>query len=165
MNKNGSVLDLIYVVCAILFVTIVFIVAYHFGSSITSSALGEGSTEGTAMLDRMDTGLLPVFDYLVVAIVFGSFLSLLVAGYFLRSSPVFFVIAFFIIILNLILAVVFNRVWETITSVETLSTTVAAFPMTNFIFSNFPIIVVGMGFLISIVVYGLSRSGGDQLGI
>jgi len=81
----------------------------------------------------------------------------LVSSWNIDSHPVFFIVTVVILIFVFIVGGELGNVYEELTSEGDLATMAAGFPMANWVMTHFLIVIVVIGFSITIVLFGKSQ--------
>ena len=95
-------------------------------------------------------GKSPVFLVLI-------FIGLIVSVYFIDSHPIFFAIALVIFLVILVVGAVLSDVFTDISSSPEFANQTATFSMTTFALTNLPIIILGMGGIVLVMLYAKAK--------
>jgi len=160
-NKRGSTLDLFVILLLLLGGSIVFVVGYDMSSEVFGELKPMVADSPTAneSITRAEESL-ETFDYVFVAIFMGLIIWLIISAFLIDVNPVFTFIAIITLILAVVVAIPISNAYQIL--LATLQHE-SAFPMTNFIMSNLPVLTALLGTIAIVVVYGGKRllGGGD----
>lgn len=95
-----------------------------------------------------------LFDALFLMAMVFLFLAILVGAYYYKSHPVVYVFSIVLMAIFLVLAGIFNNVYEKMANSSALSSEVAKFTFIPHIMTNLVFIVCLLGFVILIIIYG-----------
>lgn len=158
LNKKGNVIQLFFILGAIL----VFIFTGVFGLKILNS-FGEayasvGEPEGVSVLEDGITGY-GIFDFIVPIVIFLLLLMFIVSAFYIKTHPAFFFISLILLGIVVIGSSSFSNLISALSQVEGLENETNTFNDTIVISENFPIIFTFSGFLFMVVLYSLWRKG------
>lgn len=150
-------MDIIFVV-VILFATIIGLTAiFHAWDDIIDDLTGSSTINPTAkaQLERDQENIPGVVDNIFTLVLFGAFLSIVVAAYLIRSNFIFFFIAVFVLAIFIFITAILSNVYEDFRESDpSLDSYVEEnFSMSNHIINNYVIYVLAMGILILIALY------------
>ncbi len=105
-------------------------------------------------------GAVDTFDVIFIIVYFGIHLGILVTAYLLRSHPVIYIAAIFLITILALLAAPLSNAYDDIAAETALSESADDLSMTHYIMTNLPRLEVIWGFLTAIVLFGFARAEG-----
>lgn len=118
--------------------------------------------QNTGMFDSplLEGGMaaLRVFDTLALFLVFGIGIAAIISGFYVRSHPAFFIVAIILQLIVVMLSSVFSNIYMSIATHPDVATAANEFPMILLIFQNLPLIILVMGFVVAVIIYGKSAS-------
>ena len=166
MNKRGDVGDFLMLVIVIFVVALtIFLGATvwdkmkphleNLDTGDNDSAATEALNSSLIKIDRTYNILDPLFAIFF----FGFYLTLLISIFYLDTHPGFMVFGIIMFIVVLLVGMVTSDVFQSIGQTETLSNQTAAYPITYFLMSNSPVIILVMGFIFFIILYASRRTG------
>jgi len=129
-----------------------FAVFYITGEVVDQMTANEqiNQTEQTVdVLNNMKT-LSNRMDYVIFAVFIGLAIALIITTWFIGGHALFMIIYFILAVIMVALSAIFANVWDTFSGASIFGATVASFPLTSHILSNFPIyvaIIAGLGTL------------------
>jgi len=112
------------------------------------------SSESAEVITKVQTNWDSVFDSLFFFVTIGVGISSVVLAAMIDTHPMFFFISIVMLVILLLIVPTFSNVFRTFASSESFSGFETRFPFTVFIFQHYPLIFLGFGILISIVLYG-----------
>lgn len=157
MNRSGQLQDNItpwIVLFLFSIVGISFILVYQ---EVRPGFVAAGSESGKII----DAGIVMFqnFDLAAGFILLSLFAGLIISGIFVRSHPIFFVVALIAMIFDVVAVAIIANAWEIVVGVEAFSTIVAAnFQITSTIWQNAPLLSLFGIVLWGIGFYAKSRS-------
>jgi hypothetical protein len=95
-----------------------------------------------------------LMDYVFVCIFIGFFIGVLVTGWITSGHPVLAPIFFFLLIIFVFIAFVFEYAWEQFTTNPAIAISLVNVPLTNWILSNLGVLICVMGLAGMAVTYG-----------
>lgn len=163
MNKKGQTLDNIWIIVIFFALAIFLFTAQILWNVLSTEAneLWDNNPTSTSIKGNMESAS-NTFDFIGVMAWFALHIGILVTVYLLRSHPIIYVAAIFIIaILTLIAAPLSNAYGDLRTNSDTYVTAAMdEMPMTNFIMSHLPKFEVIFGFLTAIVMFSTAKMEG-----
>lgn len=159
--KRGSILDLAFVVI-ILFG--IYLTIPIMSQMMTELATGTARTplnttrfseNMTALKNTVDTTI----DASFVIITFALILTVSMASAIVFSSPIFFMIGLFVLLIVIIFSMGISNASETIASSGAINYT--AYPMSQLIMGNLPIILSIVGFALIVIYFAKRRQMRD----
>ena len=149
--------DIIYIITMVFAVAISFFVVVLIWHGLTASApfqqLTNATTQGKAAVHSVNTG----FGIFADAIVFGmilSFIASLMAAAVSSSSPIFAVLMFIILPVEILFSFIFHDVFFSIMQSSFFSGMITAYPVIFTMFQYLPLITFGFALIIIIVTFG-----------
>lgn len=161
-NKKGQALfDLTILVIIIFFLALAAI----FGGFIYSELNDEiqNDNDFSAVAKSTSQGLednyVSMFDNIIFIAVILLWLGLIITSFFIDSHPIFFIITIVFMVLVFIAGMAISNAYEEVTDDEDLSGYAANFTKTNFIFDNFLIVLIVIGFTTALALYAKGGGG------
>lgn len=138
-SKKGTVMDIIFV-AILAFVVIILFVSVGIAQkktgealeSIKSSISNENFNASADLVIDNSEKYSNFWDYLILLIIFGGWISLVIASYMLGNEPLFIVIFVVVIIAILIISVVFQVAARNMLSAGAFGEFMADYPITSF---------------------------------
>ena len=143
----------------------VFIVHNMMGQVVTKIVANDvvnSSEEAVEAFGSITTKITPRFDYMVFGLFIGLILALIITGFMVGGHPIFMAIYFIFVVISVVLATVFNFVWESVTNASIFGATINSFTYTNNILTNLPIYMAIVGFIGIVVMFAKSYMVGTE---
>ena len=159
-DKKGSMDIAFWIVVAFVlivgFIVIKFVWTEIFSELQTSEIYED---EAKINLDSVNNNFIPLMDAFFVIVILGVMIATIIGAYALRTHPAFWIIAIFLTIIELIIAVpLANAYNDQISTDGNLAETADSFTISNYIFAYLPMFVFVFNALVSIIMYGLGRN-------
>ena len=120
---------------------------------IDAPAINESTVTKTSLEDYQSK-VLNRLDYILFGLFIVLTLSVIITGWFIGGNPIFMFAYFVVVVATVILSMVFSNVWEDVSTASVFGATVANFPITNNILSNFPLYIAIIGIIGMVVMFG-----------
>lgn len=160
-NKKGSIPSIFVALVMLLIVSIILILVSHVGNQLFS-AIQDDATFAPVTNQTLKQGqpFIRGLDYILPSLFIGLTLFLLIGAWIVDSHPIFFYLMLPIYVGMMILSGILTKVFTSFNVAEITTTASEYFPLTAFLMSNLPIMLVVVIVLVSIVMYSKTRSGG-----
>ena len=159
MNIKGSIIDIAYLLVAILgtaiFILIVGYIYPQITAQIKTSDIGNNSAS-VAALNSTDT-IVTRFDSVFLAIFVGLSIAVLITSFFIDSSPILIPVYIIALGILIIFAVVAENVYAGFSADTTLAATAATHTITNYILTHLVMVAIGIGVLSMILIFAKPR--------
>ena len=153
--KKGQVALWIVLVGMVLVLTFAFVnlFVYKTFNEINTDFQADATfnNESKAVMQDMNDRYPATFDALTLVIVVGFFLFSLVAGYFSNSHPALIPVFFIIAVVLGLVSMILSNTWSEVVSDPELAVTLTSFPITNWVLSNY-LLVIGAGMFSALIV-------------
>lgn len=116
---------------------------------ISDYAKNDLNTSATNYPTIMDNAFILLMSLLWVALIVTSFL--------IDSHPVFFVITVILLVFVFIVGMILANAFQDVVAEDDLAESAALFPMTNWVFENFLLLLIAMGFSTALALYAKAR--------
>lgn len=164
--KKGNVRDVLYMVVVLFFIGIFCFVGYFTyyrvsGLMINSSAINVSARAVEVLEVSQEKS--SMWDYFSLAVFIGFSLSIIITGWFIGGNPLFMLIYFLVIAGGVVVTMVLSNVWESLSTASVFGITGVDLPITNWLLSNLPVVLVVVGFLGMVAMFGkpyMSGGGG-----
>lgn len=166
-NKKASAVDIFYLMIMLFIGGILFFVGHKAFNSIAdefqSSDLISGSGEGVINTTEtmLNTGRL--FDYAFFTIFIMLIIGTLLMAYMTEFSPAYVVLFIIVLIIGIFISIQLANAWFEIESASAFSDVQGHYGMTNYILKNLPSMIIIIGILVGVVMYGKYKSGRGDL--
>jgi hypothetical protein len=162
LGKRGSIVDIAFVLVAILgFAIFILIVGKVFPAithQIGESQIGTLNASQTAL--NTTDAIAGRGDGLFLTIFIGLCISVLITSFFIESSPILVPIYIIAVGLLLIFSVAAEHIYNAFATNDTFSAIAAGNTVTGFIMSHLVIITIGIGVLSMILIFAKPRGNG-----
>ncbi len=157
-----SATDFLYIGAALLVFGICLFTAYSMINSLVGTPLDTTYPDFVVNTSPIAQGqdLVKGMDWLTVVLAFGMSLAVFAASFFVRSHPIYAIIALFFSLIWFIIATPIANAWITSTNLSVFSSFAGDFPLTNAIIINFPLWSWLLGLLSGIIFYGKQENFG-----
>lgn len=145
VNKKGFVDNIFLVITVVVSFFVILVGSYAYGqvkNGLNTFDMVANNTDAQDVLadvEQSNTNM----DWLMLLFFFGSVGAILLTLYFLRSNPLFFIIALIGLIVTVFLAIIlvdaFGDILDTNANIEAET---LEYPKSNFLFENLPVIVL-----------------------
>jgi len=161
-RKSQSGLDTIYAIASIFALGIFCLVCvYTYSQFVDTAKSTEVFNQTQQAIDAFEDveDVQDMWDYVIVAIFIGFALAMVILGYFLDVSTVFFPFYIIILLVGVLLSAVLSYTWIQVSD-QAIFTAIktASFPITNHILTNLPTYFIIIGALGLMVTYAKTRS-------
>ena len=155
-HRKGSTYDLIVIAVLVLVGAIVLIVVGSVWAEFVAVAnaipiVGGNANASAAIIDTSSALLL--FDVLFIVYLMGLGLVSIILAYFVEAHPVMFVISFIVLIISVIVSALFTNIFIEFTTIDSLATSVASYPLTVTAMKALPGYIAIIGVLMLIALY------------
>lgn len=163
MNKRGDIQSIIIMICMIIVFVIIAIIFSKIFIAVLNNLSGSGKfdSDTVEIMDKVESKTIPYLDLFIFIFLVGSILGLIISSIFIDTFPgltIFFII---LLVVAILIAGIFSNVYAEFKAEPTMASTASQFTYTNLIMgSNFPVIILFIGVIVIIILYGKSRSGG-----
>lgn len=155
MNKKSQTpQDAIMAIVFLAGIAIAGLLAFYMFGQVFDQ-IGTTALNNTATINTLEKGraVNTYWDFIILALFVGFALSVVIIGYFIDVHTIFMPIYIIGLIIGVVIAFIMKYVWEQITAVAPLSTSVLSFPIMNHIIGNLPVYFTIIGALGMIATY------------
>lgn len=150
LNKRGTARDVILIGVLVFIIAVGMFVIYFAMTTtvnklVTAPVINESNATVTAF--QGVNNVTSKLDYVVFAVFIGLVLALIITSWFVGGEPIFMFIYFIFVVIAVIVSAILSNVWETLVNKAAFGATLAAFPITNQLLTNFPLYVGIVGFI------------------
>lgn len=159
MNKQGSIIDIVFLIVILFALSLFIIIGYKIMDTINDEfqTKSDLSTTAKGHISDLEGRFVNLFDGIFITIMIFLTIIIAVGVYFLNLHPIFYVPAILIAIFVIIMAGVFGNAYNEITESTDIKTEADKFTLIPFIFENFVVFITIISFLIIIVMYAKQR--------
>ena len=164
-DKKGSIIDIAFLLVAILGVAIFILIVGYVFPQITSKIKGSDIGTNANSVVALDTSdnVVGRFDAIFLTIFVGIVISVLITSFFIDSSPILIPIYIIAMAILVIFAVAAEHIYEAFAGADTFSAVAATHPITGYIMAHLVMVAIGVGVLSMILIFA-KRGGGGQYG-
>jgi len=160
LDERGSLLDIIPAIVVLTAVGIAVLFGYLVLDEFDQNFDYENRTETfNQTIDRTQTTL-QSFDYMLVFVMGGLFISTILLAFFIPSHPALFAVSFILLAVIVMLGGIYSNMFVKIADASPIQTTTNQFPILYQTMKNLPMIILGFGAVLAIVMY--SSTGGQR---
>lgn len=163
-NKKGNtIVDTLLVMVVIFALSLVALVGYQFFGDINTDIQANSDLSNTSkqvssdLYDRYPSAMDGIF-VLAFVLLWGM---VLVASFMIDSHPIFFIFTLILFIFVLFVGGILGNAYDEFIGMDDISGLETSFPMTNWILSNFLIVIVVIGLSIALVLFGKNKFMGS----
>lgn len=119
------------------------------------------SAEVNSTLSSVEYGWDSVWDKGFFFVTVGMGMAAVIFAFVIDTHPTFFFASIFVIVILLLIAPAISNAFRSFASADIFAGYTERFPMTTWLFQNYPIYFLVFGFLMSITMYAKLRGGGQ----
>lgn len=156
-SKKGNVpLAVLIAVLMITLFAIIAIFAQKVFQDFNTEIQSDDSFNAASKTDfaAQSTSFGNTFDALVVTALVLFWIFMLISSFLIRSHPIFFVISLIVLLFILGFSAFMGNMYEEITDDAEFSSSVAQFPMTNWVATHMLVVAIAMSMTTLISIYG-----------
>lgn len=163
MNRRG---DIQSIVVSIIFVVVMAIVAVVFAMAFDEvmDELQEQEQFSNRSLETMEMvqgRTIPLLDFMIFFTLVGLMIGLIISSMYIDTIPALAPIFMLFLVVAVFIAAQFTNIYDRIATDDKVIATAEQFTLTNAILgSNFPIIILIIGTIVILILYGKSKSPG-----
>jgi len=163
-NKRASFQSIVVTIIIIFILAIGFIIFSKIFLDVTAElkTIPEFSNNTIDSIETVEGKTIPLLDFSIFFSLAALMIGLIIASIYIDVHPAIVIIFIIALIVAIFLSGMMSNVYSEITSSPQLSSTAGEFSYTNLVLgSHFPIIVLVIGIIIIIILYGKSRRVGE----
>ncbi len=160
-NKKASTTDAIFWII-LLFVMGLFIpIGYQIVQSVNDGFQGvsddlQNHSNSKKIMGDLNNDFGPLFDGIFLMIFVGMGIVSIIFAMLIRSSPAFYFVAIIVMVVIIFVGAILANQYATYSETPVIAAVAANFPMMNFIFDHFILIILTFVGLLSIVIWAKS---------
>lgn len=159
LNKKGDMQSFTYVFLIMFVIAISFVLFRVIVDGIDEhGGLAGDDPQTIRAWEDLTEGLMPKLDYMFFGLIMGSYIGLIILSLFLRTSVLFWIFGFFILVIDGIISAIISNVYEEFILDSHINAMASTFTFQNHFMLNLPYYVIIFGFVLMIVLYGFSAS-------
>jgi len=156
-NKRANIIDIFVIAVFIFALSISFLFGKLILDEFTDQLGGENDTllsnKSKEFINYNNDAYIPVFESIFVFVMAGLFIATLISAFFIRSHPVFFIIAIVLMGLFIFVNTIIGEVYDTVSKTSGVASTADSFNVLNFVMDQFPFFMIIFGIIVAIVLY------------
>jgi len=159
-SKRGqTILDLLLVIVMLFAISIAFVLGYKVLTEVNTDIQADEDISDVAKADLNGLAVqYPQFmDNSFVLTLALLWLALIVTSFLIDSHPVFFIITVVLLVFVFLVSMILANAYQDIAADDDLSESAEGFPMMSWVFENFLIIVIAMGFSSALALYAKGK--------
>ncbi|MEM3416291.1 MAG: hypothetical protein QW719_03065 [Candidatus Micrarchaeaceae archaeon] len=150
--------DVIFGIVLFFAVVITFVIVYYVNGKLTAALKPvlnptNSSNSTVAKVFSSSHSALTTYGDLLVFVYFAIGIAAIIAAFFVDTSPIFFILAIFVLAIQILIAAVVHNVFFDVVQQSSLISSVQSFPALIFIFEYFPEISFVIALLVVIALY------------
>ena len=153
---KGSAIDIMFGFIFLFVIAIAVIVAFYMFTEINASDIFADSPQANASFQYAGTTA-TLMDTVFVVFLLAIGIGAIVSAALIPSNPAFFIIMLLINAVVWVITVPLANAYETISTTTGLATAANTFSLTNAALSNFPLIAIGLSFIVAIFMFSKGR--------
>jgi len=163
-DKRGSYDLLVFIVLgaslAIFFLVVMFILP-QITQALRNSDLNNSQLSLNA-LNASDT-ITASFNYVYLVVFVGLIIGILISSAMIPVNKIFIPIYIILFIIEIVIGAIMNNLYEAFKADPNLAATAATFTFGNTVIENYIPIVIAVGILSFILIFGKTRTSGERL--
>lgn len=165
MNKRGSIVDLFFFVVIVVVLAIFFLIINLVSTSITDELKTTKLNESALALQTLNyqAQLTARLDYVFLIIFVALIMGILISSFLIHVHKVFVPIYIILFIIAILIGVIMNNIYEEFRTHAALAATSTLHPFANAIINNYVLVLLGVGVLSMILIFGKTRQGEERL--
>lgn len=163
-NKKGdfpSLAIILSVIFVLAIVSVIFVrVLPEISDAMATDPTFAADDQAVAALQTTSNNAAPFFDFMVLGVFVAFLLGLIISSIFIESHPAIIIGAILFFAVLIVVAAIFVNVWDEMQSNSEFAATASQLKYTNHLMGvQLPIIILVVGFIVVIILYGKSRGG------
>ena len=161
-KKNGqAVFDLTLLVIVVFVIAIAAVFGGFLYSELNDEIQNDNDFSATAKSTSasINTSYSSWFDNVIFMAIILLWIALLITSFMIDTNPVFFIITIIFMVVVFVIGMGMSNAYDEITSDSDLNNYVNNFSKTNFIFDNFLIVLIVIGFTTALALYAKGGGG------
>ena len=165
MNKKGGILDLFFFAVIIVITAIFLLILGKVVGDITGELQNSTMNQSEKALYAFNysESLTTQFNYIFLVIFFWLLLFVLISSALISVNKIFVPIYIILFAMAIVIGVIMNNVYEEFRESTLLSSTATAHPFANAIIGNYILVLIGVGVLSMILIFGKTGRESQRL--
>jgi len=158
-RKANMVADGLTIIIILVVTSIVAIICYLALSEVNAEVQADTTLHNNTktILANETTSYSRTWDSAMLLLLFGLWAITVIMAFLIDSHPVFFIISAVLMMFVIIVAANVSNAFEEITDDADLSVAAAGFPMTRFVMSKLPYVILGILVSVGLALYAKMR--------
>ena len=158
-NRGSSIVDVLFISVVLLALGISVIVLHNIFDEANNQIQDNNrlSADSKQFADDQNTAFPNVMDKFFLIIFIGLGISLFVGAFLLQTHPAFFIFTVIILAFFVVVAAILGNVYEEFIAGGDFSSIESNYLVIPFVFSNFTMIILGLGVLLLVGLFAKSR--------
>lgn len=159
MNKKGDFQSLIIMI-AIVFILALAVIIFSKVFLLFTSELkdtGEFSNRSIEKIEIVEDNTIPLLDFFIFFTLISLMIGLIISSIYIDTHPALTIIFLIAIIIAVFIAGQLANVYTDIVGHSELASTASEFVYTDALFSNFAMVILVVGIIIAIILFGKTR--------
>ena len=149
---KGSILDLPFVVAALMLLGVSIFVSYTILYEIDADGTFDLWNESADVIDE-GVAAMSLFDSGFVLIAIGLGLSVILTAFMINTHPVFFVLSWIMLVMMIFISAMLTNAFDKFATSTMMAGALGNFPILTEFFRNMPLFCLIIGSLVAIVMY------------
>lgn len=161
-NKKGDISSILISLIAVFFICIVLVLIFSngFGRVLDEFQKMDAFSNNTQnTISVVENNMNPMLDYAIFFSFVAITLGLIISSIFINSTGALIMVFIILLSISVVLAGIFANVVNELGANADLAVTYAALPLTKILMSNFPLLVLATGGIVTIILYGKAKYG------
>lgn len=160
-NKGQAVFDLVILLLIVFFIAVAALFGGYIFSQLNDEIQSDPDfdTLSKSTSNTLNTNYVTIFDNVIFFTIILLWIGLIATSFMIDTHPIFFIITIFFMIVVFIAGMALANAYEDISSDNDLSVYSQGFTKTNFIFDNFLLSLIVIGFSTALALYAKSGGG------
>lgn len=164
-DKRGDFTSLIIMIGVVFGLALAIIIFSKVFLLVTSELKDTGhfSDRSIDTIELVEDRTIPLLDFFIFFTLIALMIGLIISSIYIDTHPAFTIIFIIALIVAVFIGGQLANVFDDVTADSTISATADEFVYTNLIFSNFGLIILVVGIIIVVVLFGKSRNPGVSI--
>lgn len=154
-NKGNMVIGIVLLIVVVFTAGLTGLFMNNIVDEINTEIQTDNSfnNESKQIMSGVEETYNPTVDYIIGLILVLSWLFILVLAWNGNEHPMLYILLIVILIILAIVGAVLSNAWEDVTTEDEFSSAPANFPITNYLLTNFLVVIVLIGFSAFIIMF------------
>lgn len=154
-RKGNTTIEVIFFLLVLCVIVLSSFVGNYILGEINTDIQNDDNmiNESKTVVSEMNTNYSTIMDNAFILIFVLSWLAILVASYFIDTSPIFFIFGFVLILFVIIVGAIMGNVYADLLTQTEFSGYENLFPKTHFIMNNIVLVLLGVASSVLLLLY------------